>query len=122
MRMRRAAHPPSRANAIRKLRDRQLNEQTRSRRRLKPIPLSIGVDVVCVADVAASIDRFGERYINRAYTKDEAAYCGAAAKPVAAARFAARFAAKEALIKALQYRGQWTDWRSIEVRRRSSGS
>jgi holo-[acyl-carrier protein] synthase len=84
-------------------------------------PVSVGIDVVCVAEVADALHRFGDRYIQRTFTADEAAYCRAAAQPVAAARFAARFAAKEAALKALQPDRRWTDWRAIEVRRRKSG-
>jgi holo-[acyl-carrier protein] synthase len=83
--------------------------------------MGVGVDLVRVAEVAAALDRFGDRYIRRVFTADEAAYCQAGAQPVAAARFAARFAAKEAAVKALAPERQWTDWRAIEVRRRQSG-
>jgi holo-[acyl-carrier protein] synthase len=74
-----------------------------------------------VVEVAAALDRFGDRYVRRAYTAHEAAYCRAAAGAVTAARFAVRFAAKEAALKALQPACQWTDWRAIEVRRHKSG-
>jgi holo-[acyl-carrier protein] synthase len=84
-------------------------------------PLSVGIDVVFVAEVAAALHRFGDRYVRRAFTAHEAAYCRAAAEPVSAARFAARFAAKEAALKALQPGGRWVDWRAIEVRRQEAG-
>jgi holo-[acyl-carrier protein] synthase len=84
--------------------------------------LCVGVDVLSVAEVAAALGRFGDRYVRRVFTPHEAAYCRAAADSVAAARFAARFAAKEAAVKALQPERQWTDWRAVEVRRTKSGS
>jgi holo-[acyl-carrier protein] synthase len=90
------------------------------RRRRQP-PLLVGVDVVSVAEVAAALDRFGDRYVRRIFTRSEAAYCRSADRAVAAARFAARFAAKEAAVKALQPERRWTDWCAIEVRRRKSG-
>ena len=83
--------------------------------------LSVGVDVVSVAEVSAALNRFGDRYVRRIFTAHEAAYCQAAAN-VAGARFAARFAAKEAVVKALEPGCRWTDWRAIEVRRQRSGA
>jgi holo-[acyl-carrier protein] synthase len=85
-------------------------------------PLCVGIDVVRVADVATALARFGDRYVRRAFTPREAAYCRSAVEPVAAARFAARFAAKEATVKALRPTGIWTNWRAIEVCRRKSGN
>ena len=83
--------------------------------------LSVGVDLVQVDEVAAALARFGNRYVQRAFTVREAAYCQAAAGMGVAARFAARFAAKEAVVKALQPGHEWFDWRAIEVRRHASG-
>jgi holo-[acyl-carrier protein] synthase len=85
-------------------------------------PWSVGVDVVNVSDVAAAISRFGDRYIRRVFTADEAAYCANGLAAVAASRFAARFAAKEATVKALAPDWRWSDWRAIEVCRTASGS
>jgi holo-[acyl-carrier protein] synthase len=80
----------------------------------------IGTDLVDVREVAAALERFGERYVTRIFTADEASYCQRD-PAVAAARFAARFAAKEATVKVLRPRGEWPDWRSIEVRRAPEG-
>jgi holo-[acyl-carrier protein] synthase len=88
----------------------------------KQVPTSVGLDVVRVAEVLAALDRFGERYVQRVYTPREAAYCLAGTADVTARRFAARFAAKEAAVKALAPSSRWTDWRTIEVRRRPSGA
>jgi holo-[acyl-carrier protein] synthase len=81
--------------------------------------LSVGLDVVSVAEISAALDRFGRRYIDRVFTAQEAAYCRASA--TTAAHLAVRFAAKEAAVKALQPDWQWTDWRAIEVKRHKSG-
>jgi holo-[acyl-carrier protein] synthase len=83
--------------------------------------MSIGVDVVSVAEVAAAMNRFGHRYVRRVFTTHEAVYCARAAGAVSAARFAVRFAAKEAALKSLQPADQRIDWRTIEVRRHASG-
>jgi len=88
----------------------------------RPSSLRVGVDLVRVADVAASLARFGDRYAARLFTSDERAYCRED-ETRAAERFAARFAAKEATLKVLrptEYDG--IDWRSIEVRRLDEGA
>jgi holo-[acyl-carrier protein] synthase len=90
-------------------------------RRSEQVRLCVGVDVASVAEVAAALDRFGDRYVRRIFTAQEAAYCRAATGAATAARFAVRFAAKEAAVKALQPERQWADWRAIEVRRHKSG-
>ena len=81
--------------------------------------LTVGLDVVSVAEVSAALDRFGRRYVDRVFTPREAEYCRA--RPTAAERLAVRFAAKEAAVKALQPERRWTDWRAIEVTRGKSG-
>ena len=83
--------------------------------------IQVGTDMVSVSDVSDSINRFGERYVQRLFTADEAAYCRAATGQAAAERFAARFAAKEAVFKALQPDEPPGDWRAIEVTRRTTG-
>ena len=98
-----------------------LSRQRASKRRARPIPVRVGVDVASVAEIAAALSRFGDHYISRVFTKHEAAYCRQAAEPVAAARFAVRFAAKEAALKALQPESGGIDWRDIEVRSGRSG-
>jgi len=81
----------------------------------------VGTDIVDVRSVEESIARFGERYISRVYTRDEAAFC-ANPKGHAASRFAARFAAKEAALKVLRLaKDDVFDWRSIEVVRSDGG-
>lgn len=85
-----------------------------------PQRLRVGVDQVRVQEVARSLQRFGERYVSRVFTSDEAAYCNTDAR-TAPERFAARFAAKEAAFKVLRASDAALDWRSIEVRRRAGG-
>ena len=89
-----------------------MGNQTPSPASRRDIRFAVGLDVVSVAEVAAALDRFGDRYVERVFTPDEAAYCRA--RSTAAARLAVRFAAKEAAVKALQPEHPWTDWRAIE--------
>jgi holo-[acyl-carrier protein] synthase len=79
--------------------------------------MRVGTDLVRVHEVAASITRFGDRYLRRVYTDHELTSCGG--EP---SRLAARFAAKEATIKVLRPADARPDWRAIEVRRHASGA
>ena len=82
--------------------------------------IRVGVDLCAVADVAAAIERFGDRYLHAVYTADELAYC-AAGGTARADRLAARFAAKEATMKVLRPDDTGIDLRSIEIRRQPGG-
>ncbi len=79
-----------------------------------------GIDIVEVPRVAAAVERFGERFLQRVFTADEILYCRSKAN--AAERLAARFAAKEAALKALGtgWRGGIA-WRDVEVQRAPGG-
>lgn len=80
-----------------------------------------GVDMVEIARVARSIERFGSRFLDRIYTPREIAYCQRK-RHNAAESFAARFAAKEAAAKALGTGiGFGVTWREIEVGREPAG-
>ena len=63
-----------------------------------------GVDLAEVPRIRASIERFGEKFIERIYTPAEIAYVERKANKFE--RYAARFAAKEAGMKAIG-----TGWR-----------
>jgi holo-[acyl-carrier protein] synthase len=79
-----------------------------------------GIDITEVPRVAAAIDRFGERFLNRVYTAKEIAYCRS--KKNAVERFAARFAAKEAAMKAIGTGlRQGVTWHDVEVGREPGG-
>jgi holo-[acyl-carrier protein] synthase len=81
----------------------------------------VGTDLIEVARIAESIQRFGDRYLRRVYTSNERKYCMSAGGD-AAPYFAARFAAKEAVIKVLRpTRSDALTWRSIEVVRSEEG-
>jgi holo-[acyl-carrier protein] synthase len=79
-----------------------------------------GIDIVEVLRIAASVERFGERFLNRVFTANEIRYCRE--KQNAMERFAARFAAKEAGFKAIGtgWRNGVT-WRDVEVGREPGG-
>lgn len=79
-----------------------------------------GVDLIEIARIQHSVDRFGARFLARVYTEAEQAYC--LRKRNAAESFAARFAAKEAGAKALGTGiSHGVGWLEIEVRRAPGG-
>jgi holo-[acyl-carrier protein] synthase len=86
---------------------------------MKPSPYRAGIDIVDVRRIQRSIEKFGDRFLNRVFTQDEQSYCLRHAN--SAKSFAARFAAKEAVIKALRPEGIILDWCTIEIRRHPAG-
>src|ERR1039458_4571099 len=76
-----------------------------------------GIDIAEVPRIRQSIERFGQRFLQRIYTPGEMRYCDSKANRME--RYAARFAAKEAARKALgtccNLAVRWRDW---EVDRR----
>ena len=83
--------------------------------------LGTGIDLVENARIAASIEKFGDRFLHRIYTEGEIAYCSAMAHPVP--HYAARFAAKEAVSKAFGCGiGKTLGWRDMEVTRDELGA
>ena len=83
--------------------------------------LRVGMDVVDIRRINESIDRFGERFVQRLFSEDEAAYA-MGGDGQAAQRLAARFAAKEAAIKAFNLAEVGVNWHDIEVRKQRDGS
>ncbi len=76
----------------------------------------IGMDLVSVGGVRASLEARGDRYLHRVYTETEIREC-TTPSGVDPRLLAARFAAKEAVVKALRVPGdEPVAWRSIEVR------
>ena len=79
--------------------------------------LTVGVDIVEIDRIASVYGRFGQRFIERVYTEEEASYCRGRAP-----QLAARFAAKEAVMKALGTGRHGIGWREVEVARARSGA
>lgn len=86
-----------------------------------PSVLGTGIDLVENARVAASIEKFGDRFLHRVFTEGEIAYCAPFPNPVP--HYAARFAAKEAVSKAFGTGiGRALGWKEIEVMRDEAGA
>ena len=82
--------------------------------------IGIGSDIIDARRIAKTIERHGERFLNRIYTAAERAKAESRAKPIET--YAKRFAAKEACAKALGTgfrRGVF--WRDMGVVNLSSG-
>ncbi len=80
----------------------------------------IGVDVIEIDRIKRSIDKFGDHFLNKVYTKTELEY--SLSKPNKYQHLAARFAAKEAVFKALST--GWNKeigWQDIEIYNEPNG-
>ena len=72
--------------------------------------LTVGVDIIEISRISATVERWGDRFLGRIYTPEELDYCRG--RPP---QLAARFAAKEAVMKALGTGVRGVGWRDIEV-------
>ena len=82
--------------------------------------LGTGIDIIEVARIASSYEKFGERFVNRILLPDEIAYCLSHRNP--APFLAVRFAAKEAISKAFGTGiGAVLGWQDMEIRKKESG-
>jgi holo-[acyl-carrier protein] synthase len=82
--------------------------------------VGIGVDIVDVSRVQKLVERYGDRFVRRVFTDEEARYAMESANP--AERLAGRFAVKEAVLKAFGTgKSQGILWRDVETVRGSKG-
>ena len=82
--------------------------------------IGLGFDATEIPRIAATIERYGDRFTQRIFTDGEIAYCMHRRDP--AIHFAGRFASKEAAMKALGTgHSQGVLWRDIEVVRQPGG-
>jgi len=80
----------------------------------------IGIDVVEVSRIRSSMDKFGDAFAKRIFTRAEREYCESQKRPEV--HYAGRFAAKEAVAKALGTGiGKDLAWLDMEIVRRESG-
>ena len=82
--------------------------------------LGTGIDIIEVARIAASFEKFGERFVNRILLPDEIKYSLDHRQP--APFLAVRFAAKEAISKAFGTGiGAQLGWQDMEICKKESG-
>ena len=76
--------------------------------------LSLGTDLIQVERIRRAVTRWGDRFLNRVFTKEEINYCKK--KKLPEISLAARFAAKEAAMKALGTGlSRGVSWKDFEV-------
>jgi holo-[acyl-carrier protein] synthase len=76
----------------------------------------IGVDIIEIERIRQAIERWGERFLNKVYTKEELNIYGHRAHSLAAS-----FASKEAVMKVLGTGNRGVAWREIETLYHPSG-
>ena len=82
--------------------------------------LGIGIDLVETARIQASLDRFGDAFMERFLLPEEIEFCRSHRQPIT--HVAARFAAKEAVAKAFGTGlGEALGWHDIEIGRKPTG-
>lgn len=83
----------------------------------------LGTDIVYIPRIQASVERFGDRFLQRVYTRAEQLDCGWDWSPTRASinKLAGRWAAKEAVVKALGTGWRGVGYTDIEIRRQSTG-
>jgi len=80
---------------------------------MNEVPLAVGVDLIEIDRLARAIARWGDRFLERVYTRDEILHCRGRVPELAV-----RFAAKEAISKALGVGIWWRGgiaWTEAEV-------
>ncbi|HUB68453.1 MAG TPA: holo-ACP synthase [Candidatus Methylacidiphilales bacterium] len=83
--------------------------------------LGVGVDIVETKRIAQSLERFGDRFLQRVFAEGEIAYARSMKFPHL--HLAARFAAKEAISKAFGTGiGHDLGWRDLEIVRAPGGA
>lgn len=82
--------------------------------------IGTGIDIVETARIRESLEKFGDRFLQRCFLPAEIAYCQGMKHPEL--HLAARFAAKEAISKAFGtgITGQ-LGWKDMEISKRESG-
>jgi holo-[acyl-carrier protein] synthase len=82
--------------------------------------LGIGMDIVETKRISDSLERFGDRFLQRVFLEGEVAYAQSMKFPHL--HLAARFAAKEAISKAFGTGiGHEMGWRDLEIVREPNG-
>ncbi|HLG32009.1 MAG TPA: holo-ACP synthase [Ignavibacteriaceae bacterium] len=82
--------------------------------------LGIGIDIIEIDRIRESVEKYGEKFLQKIYTTNELDYC--LKKQNKFQHLAARFAAKEAVFKAME--SSWKkgmSWKDIEISNKPSG-
>jgi len=82
--------------------------------------LGLGIDIIEIDRVKKSIEKYGDKFLDKVFTEGEINYCNKKFNKYQ--HYAARFAAKEAVYKALS--SGWKEglrWKDIEIQNDPSG-
>lgn len=82
--------------------------------------IGIGIDIIEIDRIQQSVEKFGDQFLNKIFTKTELEY--SLSKKNKYQHLAARFAAKEAISKAFET--GWTDgfsWKDIDIYNEKNG-
>lgn len=85
--------------------------------------ISCGVDIIEIDRIRRNIEDYGERFLNKVFTKNEIDYCNSK-KIQKHQHFAGRFAAKEAVFKAISSsldNKYSVSWKDIEIVNNNQG-
>ena len=78
----------------------------------------VGVDIVDIRRIDALLNKFGDHFLNRYYTKQEISFCES--RKFVANSLAKMFAIKEAVIKAISAQ-KYLKWHDIEIIHQQNG-
>ena len=79
--------------------------------------IKVGTDIIEVTRIQDSIEKLGDKFLNRVFTANEIAYCESK-KATKYEHYAARFAGKEAVFKAISpmLKNKFSiDWTDVEI-------
>lgn len=82
--------------------------------------IKCGTDIIEVARIQKAIEKLGDEFKNKIYTKQEIKYCEERNKTKYQS-YAVRFAAKEAIYKALSEKIDTLEWNKIEITKNKKG-
>ena len=82
--------------------------------------IGIGIDIIEIERIKKSVDKLGDQFLKKIYTKTELDYSLSKANKFQ--HLAARFAAKEAIVKALSSVGDnGFNWKDMEIYNEDNG-
>lgn len=81
------------------------------------VKIACGTDIIEIERIKKSMEKLGEKFLNKIYTKQEIEYCESK-KVQKYQSYAGRFAVKEAVFKAISFKLKdkyQIDWKDIET-------
>ncbi|MCC7430231.1 holo-ACP synthase [bacterium] len=82
--------------------------------------IGIGTDLVEIARIKQSLEKFGENFLQKIFSEEEILYCKS--KNNFFETLAGKFAGKEAVFKAFKTSRKNLEWKSIKILNKEDGS